>query len=180
MPEELIDKPLPAGNVQATPYAVRFGVIGGLICVVISVILYITELQFESWAKWLTTLAMFVIICIALRTISREHPQQNVEFGTLMGAGMVITLLITLISIGYFLIYVYVIDTEFIEATMEISRQKMTEAGMSEDQIDSALSISSKIMTPPIMAGIGAITSIILGSVISIIAAAIFKHEQSS
>jgi hypothetical protein len=71
-----------------------------------------------------------------------------------------------------------VIDTEFIQSTMEISRQKMMESGMSEDQIDTAMSISAKIMTPPVMAGIATVTSLILGAVFSIIASAIYKQEK--
>ena len=178
MTEELPDQQLPKSEVNTTPYAIKFGIIGGLLCIVISVILYITDLQFESWSKWMTTLAMIVILFIGLRSIARDHPGMEVEYGKLFGAGMVITLIITVLSIGYFLIYVYVIDPDFINATMEITRQKMQEQGLSEDQIEKALSISAKFMTPPVMSVIASISTIIVGAIFSAIAAAVFKKEK--
>jgi hypothetical protein len=178
MSDELQGQQLPKSEVNATPYALKFGIIGGLICIVVSVILYITGLQFESWANWLNTLVLLAVIIIGLRTINREHPGLEVGFGTLFGAGMIITLTVGILSVAYFLIYVYVIDTDFINATMEISRQKMQERGMSEDQIEKALYISAKIMTPPVMACIAMITTLLLGALISVISAAIFKKEK--
>lgn len=165
-------------TVSALPHAIRFGIVGGLLCVVVSVVLYIADLQFESWAKWISSLVMVLTIVLGLRAVREEHPGMEVGFGTLFGAGMLITFIIAVMTIVYFYIYLYAIDPDFIQSTIEVSRQKMVENNLSEAQIEKAMEISKKIMTPGLMGGIALLTTLILGGIFSLIAAALFKQEK--
>ncbi|MDB5228545.1 MAG: hypothetical protein JWN78_2738 [Bacteroidota bacterium] len=179
MENETIDQSLPeSGNPDTKPYTLKFGIIGGFASVIVSLILYFTNMQFASWAKWLSTLILFIIIILGLKAIANGNRNKIIPFGTLFGAGMKITLIITIISVIYFVIYMNFIETDFIAKILDASRQQMAEKGLSEEQIDRAVEMSSKFMSPWLMIVFMVIGSLIFGAIASLIGAAIYKKEK--
>ena len=52
------------------------------------------------------------------------------------------------------------------------------EKGLSEEQVDAAIEMSKKFMSPGIMMAISLFSSLIMGAIVSLISAAIFKNEK--
>ena len=69
------------------------------------------------------------------------------------------------------------VDDGFITYTLENAETEMYNAGTPDDQIESALSITRKIMSPGVLSIIGIFTTTFLGFIISLIAAAFLKKE---
>ena len=161
------------GPLDTKSNAIKFGVIGGLGGIIISLILFFANLQYESWSKWLQSLVMIAAIVIGVKTIAAANKHKVVSFGALFGAGMLITTIIAIISIVYFFFY-----TNFIENLLDVSRAQMAEKGLSEEQVDAAIEMSKKFMSPGIMMAISLFSSLIMGAIVSLISAAIFKNEK--
>lgn len=166
------------GDLDIKSNAVKFGIIGGFAAIIVSLILFFANLQFESWSKWLQTAVMLATIIFGIKAIADANKNKIVPLGALFKGGMVITLIIAIISVVYFLVYSNFIETDFIDKILEVSRQQMTEKGLSEDQIERAMQMTKSFMSPAIMTVISLISSLIIGALTSLIAAAIFKKEQ--
>ncbi len=178
MENETIDHPLPQGDPEIKPYTVKFGIIGGFASVIISLILYFTNMQFASWAKWLPTLLLFAIIILGLKAIVDNNKNKIIPFGSLFGAGMTITLIISIFSVVYFVIYLNLIDPDFISKVLDASRQQMAQKGLSDEQIERAIEMSSKFMSPGLMIVFMVLGSLLFGAIASLIGAAIYKKER--
>ena len=166
------------GEIDIKSNAVKYGIIGGLGGIIISLILFFLHMQFESWAKWLQTFIMLSAIILGIRAIAEDNRNKLVPFGTLFKGGMMITLIVAIISIIYFLIYSNFIETDFVDKILEVSRQKMADKGLSEEQTDRAIEMTKKFMSPVFMTVIALISNLIIGAVTSVIGAAIFKKED--
>lgn len=177
MSNDSLDQPVQDSNLDIKSNAVKFGIIGGLAGILVSLILFFANLQFNSWSKWLQTIVMLVAIVWGIKAIADANKNKLVSFGALFGGGMIITLIIAVISVVYFLVYTNFIETDFIDKIIEVSRQQMAEKGLSEDQIDKAMSISKSFMSPGIMTVISLISSLVIGAITSVIGAAIFKKD---
>lgn len=158
--------------------SIKFGIIGGLAGVIFSLITYFTDLQFENWTKWISTLIMVAAIVLGIKSITDSNKGNLISFGTLFKAGMIIAIIIAVISIIYFFIYTNFIETDFIDKILEVSRKQMAEKGLSEEQIDTALKMSKSFMSPGLMVVFSLAGSLIFGALASVVGAAIFKNEK--
>jgi len=158
--------------------ALKFGFLGGVTGILISLILFFGNLQYESWSKWLQTLVMLVAIILGIKTIADTNKNKLVSFGALFKGGMLITAVVTTISILYFILYSNFIETDFINNILELTRKQLEEKGLTEDQIEKTLEMSKTFMHPGIMAAISLFSSMSMGAILSLIGAAIFKREK--
>ncbi len=160
--------------------AIRYGVLGGLAGVVVSLIVFFANQQYASWSKWLSTAILVAAIFIGVRAVALQLAEEtgSATFGKLFGAGMLITLTIAVISIAYFMLYTNVIDVDFVDNLLEISRQEMEKRGMSEEHIEKGLEISKKFMTPGLMIAFSLFGTLVFGAIAALIAAAVHKKEN--
>lgn len=179
MSNETLDQSISTnGNIDIKTNSIKFGFIGGFAVIIVSLILYFVGLQFENWAKWISTVVMCGIIIIGIKTIVDENPSKQIPFGTLFKAGMLITIIIAIFSVVYFFIYTNFIETNFVGKILEISRQQMAEKGLGEEQIETAIEMSKKFMSPIMMAIFSLLGTIFFGLIASLFGAAIFKKEK--
>jgi len=179
MSNDTLDQPFQTkGNIDIKSNGIKFGIIGGLASVIVSLILFFVDMQMESWAKWISTLVMIGIIILGIKSVANDNQNRLISFGTLFKAGMIMAVIIAIISVVYFLIYINFIETNFIEKVLNESRQQMTEKGLGEEQIEQALEMSKSFMSPGIMVAFSLIGSLFFGAIASLIGAAIFKKER--
>ncbi len=72
------------------------------------------------------------------------------------------------------------INLDYITEFLDITRFKMEEGGQGEDQIDMAMEMTEKFMTPEIMFGMGLFMAVLFGFIISLIVSAITKNNDPS
>ncbi len=181
MNQDILDKPsLKKEEIQYKNSALKFGLIAGLISILLSLILYFTNLQFESWTKWLSSFLTFILIILGIKSIATENKGSILTFGTLFKAGLIITIILTIVSIVYFIIFTTVIDTDFTNKLIDVQREVLKEKGLSEEQIDRSMRMVEKMMSPIMMSVVSFFTFLTIGTITSLIGAAIFKKEPNN
>ena len=179
MSSETLDQPNKQNEIiDIKPSSIKFGLIGGFAVMIISLILFFIGLQFENWAKWISTVFMCAIIILGIKSIQDENPNKQISFGTLFKAGMLMTTIIAIFSVLYFFVYTNFIETNFIDKILDISRQQMAEKGLSETQIESGIEMTKKFMTPTMMAIFSLLGTMFFGILASLLGAGIFKKEK--
>jgi len=87
-------------------------------------------------------------------------------------------LIIGLITALWTIVLYNFIDPGIADVVMQAQTEGMEEAGMSDDDIERAMAMTSKFMTAPAMALMGLGIYAVLGFIASLIAGAVYKRER--
>jgi len=164
---------------QATPVSVgiRYGVLTGLVSIIVSFALNIAHLE-QSPAKWLSLLILIAGVYMA----QKFYKQQNagyMSYGEGMGIGMVLSAVSGVMGAVFSYIYMNFIDTDMPARMLEKARSDMeSRGGASDEQIDQAMQMTAKFMTPVAMSVFVVIFSLLTGLLVSLVVSAIVKTSK--
>ncbi len=159
----------------------RQGIILGLILIIYSLVMFVTDWQFTyrwlGWGPWL-------IVIVALAWTMSEFKKQNNGFMTYsqgLGLGSLTTIVAAIVSSGFSILYMTVIDPNFNERILEMIRIQMIEQNpdFSDQQLDLAMSYVQWGFKPEVMFFTGIITTFLLGFLASLIIAAFMQKKPS-
>ncbi len=153
----------------------RYGLITGFVMIVVGLLMYLTNLSFQSWSQWVSY-AFFLGGLILNATAYSKANEANVTFGNVFGSCFKATLIITLMMTVWVIIFIMIFP-EMKEKAMEMSTQRMEQRGMSEEQIEQGMKMAKMFTSTPMMAAITAVGSIFMGSIFSLIASAVAKKK---
>ncbi|MFH6769851.1 DUF4199 domain-containing protein [Gaetbulibacter aquiaggeris] len=161
-------------------FAMNYGIILGLIMILISVITYVTGLALEGaqWPNWIYYAAFPVIILYAISQFKKQNLNilslsQALKIGVLIGVFSAIVITI------YSIIFNYLIDPEFMSQMMEVARDKMLEnPQMTEEIVDQSMKFVEMFSNPAISGAFMIAMSAIFGLIYSLIGGLIMKREE--
>jgi vacuolar-type H+-ATPase subunit I/STV1 len=158
--------------------AMIYGLYIGIIATLYSVVLYVVG-QTQNKGL-LSVMYLFYIVGIVLAQINYRNRDLNgnISYGQAVGFGTAVMLFGGIISALYTLI-IFKIDPGLIEQIKTIQEEALLQKGLSEDQIEAAMSITSKMLTPGIMAISGLFGAVIIGTIISLITSIFVKKQPS-
>lgn len=160
--------------------ALNYGVLLALLSIVLQVISYVLDAHIDRpW--WLSVLQLLISVTVTVYGI-KAYKTGNAGFLTLgqaLKAGLAISLVAGLIAVIFNFVFINYIDPDFIQKTMEFSREQMIEQNpnMTQQQIDNAMSISAKFMSPWVMSAFAIILTLFFGFIISLIAGLIMRRN---
>lgn len=161
-------------------FAINYGVILGLVMVVISVATYVTGLALEG-AQWPTAI-YYVIFPIVIFYAISQYKKRNANLLTLSEAlkvGVLIGVISAIVFVIYSLIFNYIIDPDFMNQIMAIARDNMLEQNpdMTEEMLDSGMKFVEMFMNPAIASAFWIAMSSIFALIYALIAGLIMKKE---
>ncbi|MBF9237128.1 DUF4199 domain-containing protein [Hymenobacter sp. BT683] len=166
-----------ATPVSATSVGLRYGLLTGLISVIISFGLFAASME-QSPLRFVTFLVLIVGIVLAMRHF-KEHNYGFMSFGQGLGIGTMISAVVGALSAVFTYVYLNIIDTDAVGRMMEKARADMeAKGGLSDEQIDQGMAMAGKFMNGPMMVVIVLVTSIITGVLLSLIISAFVKHSK--
>lgn len=163
-----------------TPSAVgmRYGLLTGLVSIMVSFAVYALQLDQNSAAKFLTTAVLIVGIILAQRNY-RQLNAGFMSYGEGMTVGALLSLVVGVLSAVFTYVYTNFVDADVMTRAMEKARTDMEARGtMSDAQIDQAMALSAKFTSGPILLAIVVFGSLIFGVLISLITSAIIKNPK--
>ncbi|HET8886260.1 MAG TPA: DUF4199 domain-containing protein [Salinimicrobium sp.] len=168
-------------NQQVSPgkFAVNYGLILGLVIVLISVIMYVTGMQLEG-VQWPIYLYYLIFLGFIFYAVSQFKKQNNgfLSIGESIKVGVVVAVISALVFGVYNIIFNYVIDPEFTSQVMDVTREKMLEnPNMTEEIVDQSMEWVEMFSSPWIMTAYWLALSAFFGLLYSLIAGAIMKQK---
>lgn len=153
------------------------GIILGLALIVFSVLLYIFDLNLNSYLLWFNYIIIVGVVVYATKNYKNNSLNGIMTYGQALGLGTLIILLGVLLSSIYYYIFVTAIDPDFLSKEIAVLEETLLEKGMSDDQIEMALSMQRKFATP-IIKSIGEfVGKSIFGFILILISSAFLKKE---
>lgn len=158
--------------------AMIYGLYLGIFFTLYSVILYVLG---QSQNKTLGYVSFpLYIIGIVIAQIQYRNREMNgaISYGQALGFGVAIMLFSGIISALYTLI-IFNLDPSLVDQIKAAQEEAMLKKGLSEEQIEAAIAMSSKMMSPAWMSIMGLFGSVFMGTIISLITS-IFVKKQAS
>jgi len=156
----------------------RYGVLTGLVTVIYTFFIFATG-QFANQAlQWAGIIIPIGGICLAHIAFKKLNGG-FMSYGEGLGIGTILSLVSGVISTLFNYVYKTFIDPDLQVRVLEAMRTQFEQkGGMTDAQIDQALSMTSKFSTGPIGLVIGLVGALILGVLISLIVAAFTKNPK--
>jgi hypothetical protein len=164
-------------KVTVSQVSIKYGLVTGLVLVVYNLALYMTGLFTNDKLGWITYVILIVMIYLAHKAF-KDGGDGFMTLGQGLGVGMLVTVIGGVITSLFSYFYIKFVDETIIEQILEVARVKMEEQGLDDDQIDQALSISEKMMTPEMMVIWGILGMVIIGFVIALIVSLFTKKNN--
>jgi predicted membrane protein len=164
-------------QVSTARIALKYGIITAVAVIVYSTLLTVTGLN-QNQA--LSSLG-FVILIAGIVWAMRDYREQNsgfMSFGQGLGIGSLMSAIVGLFGAMFTMFYMQFIDTTLIQQSLNKAREDLEKRGMDDTQIDQAMEISQKFMTPGVMFLVQVLTYLVVGFIISLILAAILRKEK--
>ena len=158
--------------------AALYGLYIGIVATLFSVILYVTGQTTNKVLGYLSLPIYFGCLLWAQIQYRNKDLNGQISYGQALGFGVAAMLFSGVVSMVYALI-IYNLDPSLVEQMKAVQEQAMLAKGMSEDQVEAAMKIAEKFMSPGVMAITAIIGSAFFGTVISLITS-IFVKKQSN
>lgn len=161
--------------------AVRYGLIYIGINILWSLLTYVTGMNRSDLAWIFNTLAMLIpVLCIvyAVKEYKSTIGNGYMSFSQVFKHGLVISLIGGIGISAYLLVYTGYIDPEFNDYVLNKQVEELQESGMSEEQIDRTVEMVEKYRSPFYTFTFGVFGSLFVGSIISLILAAVLKKPN--
>jgi hypothetical protein len=165
---------------SAKSIILNYGLIYGVISILFHVILYIMGKHLEQ--NWITSLFGFVLMTVVIVLGVKKFKSFN---NGLLSIGQAIKTAIGVVVFGalVYAIYNYVfmtfVEPDTMEQALELGRQKMIEADMSDDIIERSLEMQRKFSGPGIIGASVIIINAIFGLIVSLVVGLVMKKEES-
>ena len=163
--------------VSTTSVGLRYGLLTGLVSIIISFGLFASH-QEISPLRYATFAVLIAGLVLAMNSFKQSN-QGFMSFGQGVGIGAALSAVVGLLSGIFSYVYMNLIDPEVVGRMTEKIRADMeAKGGMSDEQIDRAMAMSSKMMNGPFMLVAALLGSILIGVILAMVVSAFIKHAQ--
>jgi uncharacterized membrane protein len=102
------------------------------------------------------------------------------SYGSCLGTGVIISAVVGLVLAVYTYVFFQFFDPSELMKIIEMTEQKMADKGLTDEQIDQAMAISSKFMSPVMMAVSSLFGMALWGTIFSLILSIFLKKNDDS
>ena len=161
--------------------ALNYGILLALLSIVLAVFSYVTDNHIDRpwWLSVISTLVMIAVIVYGLKAFKKDNGG-FLSVGEAIKVGLAISLISGIIYAIYSYIFVTVIEPDFVNQLLVFTEEKMIEDNpeMTEAQLNMAMDMTEKFMSPMMMTAFAIIGSLFFGFIISLISGMILKQKR--
>jgi hypothetical protein len=158
--------------------AMNWGLILGIALIIYSLLMFFLDLSLEKWVSWVSYLVIIGGIIVATKSYRDNVLGGTISYGQALGFGTLIVMFASIIGAIYFYVFVTVIDTEFIGKMLLMAEDQLMKQGLPDEQIEMAVEMQKKFMTPMIMSLVSIPSTTFMGFIISLITSIFLKKKS--
>jgi len=166
-----------APPVTPSAVAIRYGLLTGLVSIIVSFALNATELD-QTPAKWLSTAILIGGIVLAHKFF-KQHNEGFLTFGQGVAIGAILSAVVGALSAIFSYVYINFVDPDYATRIMDKARADLEAQGtMSDAQIEQAMAFTMKFMNGPLMIATVLFMIILMGLLASLVISAFTKNPR--
>jgi hypothetical protein len=161
-----------------TKIATKWALINALIAIILIYVIFFLDLGQQSPVQYVTYIPFIAFLLLTQKEF-KDQLGGFMSFGQGFSAGFRYALFTGLIIGVFMIIYLWILNPEALQKGMETARADMEAKDMSNADIDKAMSMTEKL--GPWIGGFSvAVFYALIGAIVALIGAAIFKKERSA
>jgi hypothetical protein len=160
--------------------AMTSGLYLGLALVLNTVIFYVLGKPFADASGYISYTIIIGGIAYGMYAFGNSAGEEGFPYGRAVGLGTLQALFASIILAFFTFILYEFIDPTLLEKLMAFTEEKLLSRGMSDDQVETMINMSKKMMTPTIMSISQIFSLTLMGLIFSLILALIFKKKPSN
>ena len=153
----------------------RYGIYLAIISIIYSTLLQILGQGANKYLGYVSII--FLVVALVLAHNEFKKSNEYMSLGQGFGISMIVIALSTVISSIFTYLYIKLIDDSMLGIIRQQAEEQMLKRGMSDEQVDQAMNISSKFMTAEAILIMGILTGVFFGFIIGLIISAITKKN---
>jgi hypothetical protein len=160
--------------------AATYGVYYGLAVVVSMMTFYLLNIDVRSKLPSIVNyLLMVLFIVVGVKSHRDQDLNGNISYGGALATGTLISAAGGFIVGGFSIILFSFIDPEMTNRILDASREQLLEQGQSEEQVEMALQMARKFMSPAWLFVFGILGNALLGLFFSLFTSIFLKKEAN-
>jgi hypothetical protein len=154
--------------------------------IVLTLVFFFLGYQTDKMAqgRWITSLLPLVVAVIVMwlgiKAAREEAKDKSLSYGKGVSTGFLISLYSSLIGSVYGFIHFKFINPNFVDYSIDAAREKWTQAGLSDAQMETAEKGTRLFMSPVMLTIIGFLASVAIGLLIALILSAFLKRKPEA
>ncbi|TLV00663.1 DUF4199 domain-containing protein [Dyadobacter luticola] len=164
-------------KVSTARFALKYGALGAVVIMIYTTILNVAGLAQNRMLGFLSFVFMIVAIVLALKEFKEEN-KGFLSYGEGLGLGSLLSAVMGLLTSAFTMFYTQFIDNTIMAQTLDKMREELERQGKSDSEIDTAMELSQKFMSPGILFVFGVFSYLIFGFILSLVIAAIMRREK--
>lgn len=168
-------------KVQAKKHILNYGILLGIVSIVLGVIMYVTNSHLEPGVIFAVIgfLILVAVISLAIKAFKKDNGGY-LSLGEALKVGVGTAVIGAIISAIWMFVLITFIEPDYMAQVMEIQQEKMLEMNpnMTEAQIQSAMDISAKFSSPWIITAFAILQNLFFGFIIALVAGLVMKKEN--
>ncbi|MBN2275477.1 MAG: DUF4199 domain-containing protein [Bacteroidales bacterium] len=160
-------------------HTMTWGAITGIVLIIYSLLLYLLNQTYNQALGFISYVFLIGGILIGSFAYRDKVLGGKISYGNAFVTGLLITVFAGILSSFFSFILVRFVDPGMVEQAIVKTEENLMNRGLSEDQIEIAIERSRKFISSPMTVVWGIFIFTLIGSVISLITAAIVKKEGS-
>lgn len=155
------------------------GIIVGIM-IVHSIVIDIMGLNLSRYNRIAGTVLPLIGIGYAIFAFRKEYNNNLISYSRAFGFGVLVTVITAILISAFNVIYVTYINPDLIEAGRQMAEERMLERGFSPEMIERGMKNQERFSTPGYMFLFSTLITMVLGTIFSLIAAAVLKKESDN
>lgn len=153
------------------------GIILGILSIVYTLVLYFFDLTLNRPMGYLFMVVQIAVLFYMLKSYRNNYLHGYMTFGQSLGAGVVIILFSAILTTIFSYILYKFIAPELIGKVLAMTEESMMKRGLPQEQIDTGMNMTRKLMTPEFMLITGFLGSMFYGTIISLLVSIFTRKE---
>ncbi len=157
-----------------------YGAITGVALIIFSLIMFLLDLYLNKSVSWISYLVLAAGMLYGTLDYRKKHTNGYMTYGKAFTACFWIGLFAGIIASLYMFVFAQFIHPGFVQELLDQARTNMLAAkpDMSEEQLEQAISMTAKFMSPVMMSIWGIVVYAASSAVIGLILAIFLKKED--
>ena len=160
--------------------SIKYGLYTGIAMVLLSLLFYVLGVKATSWPQYISIGALLVGIILGTLAFRDKCNSGFISYGRSLGSGVMISLVAGIILAIYSYLNVSFLDPGLIDQMIQAGEENMMKQGLSDDQIDQAMGMTTMFMTPMFIALTGLLSMAFWGTIFSLLASIFIKKDNKN
>ncbi len=155
--------------------SIKWGLISGITSIVFFLMFVFTD-SYDDNKNWVAYVPFIIFMVLAHKEF-KNNGNGTMTYGQGLGIGTLMALFSYLVSGIFTYIYAKFVDPDFYSMLSDKMVEQWEEQGLSQEEIDAALSMTNKFLSPEISFAVGFFGAVLSGFLIALIVSAITKKN---